>query len=154
MAFTSVGTSGGGRRRRFGRYGSLSEMNVIPLVDVVLVLLIIFMLTAGAMEFGLDVQVPKVKQSRDTAEEMPVVTITRDGEVYLGEKPANINSLRAEVRAQYPNAKGVYLKADKAVVWEPIAQVISELGLKEGDVPPLEVKVVTQTAETLERRRR
>lgn len=154
MAFTPAPVGGGLRGRRYGRYGALSEMNVIPLVDVVLVLLIIFMLTAGAMEFGLDVQVPKVRQSRDTAEEMPVVTITRDGEIYLGDKEANINSLRDEVRAKFPGARGVYLKADKAVTWEPIAQVISELGLKQDGKPPLEVKVVTQTAETVEKRRR
>ncbi len=154
MAFTTAPVGGGLRGRRFGRYGALSEMNVIPLVDVVLVLLIIFMLTAGAMEFGLDVQVPKVRQSRDTAEELPVVTITRDGEIYLGDKEANINSLREEVRAKFPTARGVYLKADKAVTWEPIAQVISELGLKQDGKPPLEVKVVTQTAETIEKRRR
>jgi|YelNatPaOPRAMG01_1025707.scaffolds.fasta_scaffold62612_3 biopolymer transport protein ExbD len=154
MAF-SVGQSGGGKLgRRFGQYGALAEMNVVPLVDVVLVLLIIFMLTAGAMEFGLDVQVPKVKQSRDTAEEMPVVTITRDGEIYLNEKEANINTLRDQVRTQFPNAKGVYLKADKAVTWDPIAQVISELGLKQDGKPPLEVKVVTQTADAPEKRRR
>lgn len=151
----SVGQSGGARQgRRFGQYGALAEMNVVPLVDVVLVLLIIFMLTAGAMEFGLDVQVPKVKQSRDTAEEMPVVTITRDGEIYLNEKEANINSLRDQVRTLFPNAKGVYLKADKAVTWDLIAQVISELGLKQDGKPPLEVKVVTQTADVPEKRRR
>ena len=147
MAFSVANNSGGRGRRRFGGYGSLSEMNVVPLVDVVLVLLIIFMLTAGAMEFGLDVQVPKVKQTRETAEEMPVVTVTRDGEVYLGDKMANINSLPDDIRLQFPNAKGVYLKADKLTPWDPIAQVISELGLKRGARPGLEVKVVTRTAE-------
>ncbi len=122
----------------------MSEMNVVPLVDVVLVLLIIFMLTAGAMEFGLDVQVPKVKQTRETAQEMPVVSITRDGEIYLNEKAANINSLPDEVRAKFPGTKGVYVKADKQTPWEPVAQVISELGLKRNGQPGLEVKVVTQ----------
>ena len=71
----------------------MSEINVIPLVDVVLVLLIIFMLTAHVMEFGLEVEVPKVKQVRNTAEELPVVTITKNGETYLAEKPVNINVL-------------------------------------------------------------
>jgi biopolymer transport protein ExbD len=147
MAFSANSASGGRGRRRFGGYGTLSEMNVVPLVDVVLVLLIIFLLTAGAMEFGLDVQVPKVKQTRETAEEMPVVTITRDGEIWLGDKPANINSLPEDIRTKFPGAKGVYLKADKSTPWDPIAQVISELGLKRGQAPGLEVKVVTQTSE-------
>jgi biopolymer transport protein ExbD len=154
MGFSTPNNSTGRGRRRFGGYGTLSEMNVVPLVDVVLVLLIIFMLTAGAMEFGLDVQVPKVKQTRETAEEMPVVTLTRDGEIWLGDKPANINSLPNEIREKFPNAKGVYLKADKLTPWDPIAQVISELGLKRGDQPGLEVKVVTQTAEDSGRRGR
>jgi biopolymer transport protein ExbD len=147
MAFSGGNNSGGRGRRRFGGYSTLSEMNIVPLVDVVLVLLIIFLLTAGAMEFGLDVQVPKVKQTRETAEEMPVITITRDGEVYLNDKEANINSLPDDIRAKFPKVKGVYLKADKLTPWDPIAQVISELGLKRGAQPGLEVKVVTQTAE-------
>ena len=144
MAF-SIGNGGSGRvKRRFGSRGAMSEMNVVPLVDVVLVLLIIFLLTAGAMEFGLDVQVPKVKQTRESAQEMPVVSITRDGEIYLNEKAANINSLPDEVRAKFPGTKGVYVKADKQTPWEPVAQVISELGLKRNGQPGLEVKVVTQ----------
>ena len=55
----------------------LSEMNVVPLVDVVLVLLIIFMVTASVMEFGLNIDVPQVKQVRDTTEEHPVVSMAR-----------------------------------------------------------------------------
>jgi biopolymer transport protein ExbD len=68
MAF-SIGQNGYGGRSRFrGSTGALSEINVVPLVDVVLVLLIIFMLTAHVMEFGLEVEVPQVKEVRDTAE--------------------------------------------------------------------------------------
>ena len=154
MAF-SVGSGGTGRgKRRFGGSGAMSEMNVVPLVDVVLVLLIIFLLTAGAMEFGLDVQVPKVKQTAETAQEMPVVSITRDGEIYLNEKAANINSLPGDVRAKFPGAKGVYVKADKQTPWEPVAQVISELGLKRNGQPGLEVKVVTQPEDSGGRRQK
>jgi biopolymer transport protein ExbD len=153
MAFSFSSGSGGRGRRRFSGHGAMSEMSVVPLVDVVLVLLIIFMLTAGAMEFGLDVQVPKVKQLRETAEEMPVISITRDGEIYLNEKAANINSLPEEVRAKFPNAKGVYLKADKQTSWDPIAQVISELGLKRRGQPALEVKVVTQPEDSVGKRK-
>ena len=139
MAF-SVGSSGGYGRSRFrGANGTLSEINVVPLVDVVLVLLIIFMLTAHVMEFGLEVEVPTVKQVRNTAEELPVVTITKNGETYLAEKPVNINTLGETVRRRYPNNKGVYLRAEKGTVWDPIAQVISKLGESK-----LDVRVVTQ----------
>jgi biopolymer transport protein ExbD len=139
MAF-SVGSSGGTGRGRFrGANGTLSEINVVPLVDVVLVLLIIFMLTAHVMEFGLEVEVPTVKQVRNTAEELPVVTITKDGETYLAEAPVNINELGDAILRRYPNQKGVYLRADKGTVWDPIAQVISKLGESK-----LDVRVVTQ----------
>ena len=68
--------------------GSLSEINVTPFVDVVLVLLIIFMLTAHVMEFGIEVDVPKVRAVKETAQEMPVVTITKDGTITLNGQPS------------------------------------------------------------------
>src|SRR5215211_7267566 len=102
----------GGRGRR-GGFDSLGEINIIPLVDVVLVLLIIFMLTAHVMEFGLEVEVPQVKQVRETAENLPIVTITKDGETFLADKPVNINALGDNIRQRYPNSKGVFLRADK-----------------------------------------
>src|SRR5713226_3472706 len=123
MALSLGGSSG---KRRFGT-GTLSEINIVPLVDVVLVLLIIFMLTAHVMEFGLEVNVPQVKQVKDTNEDFPVVNITREGKLYLNEKLININRLPGEVKKQFKDAKGVYLRADAATVWDPIAQVISIL---------------------------
>src|SRR5688572_30682487 len=101
MAF-NLNNGGGTGRGRFRSTGTLSEINIVPLVDVVLVLLIIFMLTAHVMEFGLEVEVPKVRNVKDTAEELPVVTLNRDGEIYLGEQPVNINVIGQEVRAKYP----------------------------------------------------
>src|SRR5712671_6202146 len=131
MAFSANGgggSSGIGRGRFRGSTGTLSEINIVPLVDVVLVLLIIFMLTAHVMEFGMEVEVPKVKQTEGKVEDLPVTAITRDGETYLNDKPVNINLLGAEIRRRYPNAKSVYLRADKSAPWDPIAQVISALG--------------------------
>jgi len=146
MAFSANSGQGGGRRR-FRGGGTMSDINIVPLVDVVLVLLIIFMLTAHVMEFGLEVEVPKVKQSRDSAEELPVVTVNRDGELYLNEKPANINALAGEIRQRFPQSKGVYVRADKTTQWETIAQVISELGVAKFDV-----RVVTQPEDEAEKR--
>jgi biopolymer transport protein ExbD len=128
MAF-SVGQSNGFRGRR--RYGSgnatLSEINIVPLVDVVLVLLIIFMLTAHVMEFGLEVNVPAVTTVKDSAEELPVVTITRTGKLFLNEKPVNIHDISTEVGRRFQGAKAVYVRADAATTFDPIAQVISAL---------------------------
>jgi biopolymer transport protein ExbD/biopolymer transport protein TolR len=133
VAFSSGGQNGGGRsfgrgfRRYGGGQGTLSEINIVPLVDVVLVLLIIFMLTAHVMEFGLEINVPEVKQARDSAEELPVISITRDGRLFLNERPVNINQMPAEVGRRFKGAKEVYVMADKSTTWDPIAQVISQL---------------------------
>jgi biopolymer transport protein ExbD len=140
MAFSGLGSNGAGRgRRRYG--GSLSEMNVVPLVDVVLVLLIIFMLTASVMEFGLEVEVPEVKQSRTTADEVAaVLAITRGGELYLNDRPININTIGDAVRERFPDTKDVFLRADRNTTYEVLAQVVSELGASK-----LSVKLVTKT---------
>ena len=134
--------SGLGRRRFAGSNGTLSEINIVPLVDVVLVLLIIFMLTAHVMEFGLEINVPEVTQSKDTNEELPVISITRNGKLYLNEKPININQIATEVPKRFKNQKSVYVMADKATVYDPIAQVISTL-----DQAHLSVKLVTKPQE-------
>jgi biopolymer transport protein ExbD len=136
MAFTFHSSAG---RGRFRGLSSMSDINIVPLVDVVMVLLVIFMLTAHVMEFGLEVDVPKVKQVRDSAEELPVVTVTKNGWLYLNDKEANINALANLVRQQFPGAKGVYVRADKEAIWDVVAQVIGTLG--EAKIP---VNVVTQ----------
>lgn len=124
MAF-SMGGGGIGKR---GRVAPLAEINVIPLVDVVLVLLIIFMLTAHVMEFGLEVDVPKVRQVRTTAKQLPVITVTKDGEIQLNEKPVKLVEMGEEIRRRFPTETAVYVRADKGTVWDVLAQVVSELG--------------------------
>ena len=118
MALSVNGGGGYGSRRRGGG-ASLSEINITPFVDVVLVLLIIFMLTAHVMEFGIEVDVPKVQAVKDTAQELPVVTITKDGTTYLNDKPVNINDLQATIRAQLGNhrrdLRGPDVQADNQI---------------------------------------
>ncbi len=139
---------GGGRSgRRFGGLSPLADINIVPLVDVVLVLLIIFMLTAHVMEFGLEVEVPKVRQVRDSSEELPVVTITRSGEIQLNEKPVNLNQLAGELRRRFAGEKAVYVRADKNAIYDPIAQVISELSAAK-----LDIRLVTQPEDESGRR--
>ncbi len=82
MAF-SLNSSGGLRRGRSRGTPSLAEINIVPLVDVVLVLLIIFMLTAHVMEFGLQVEVPKVKPVKENVQDLPVVSISKEGTFVL-----------------------------------------------------------------------
>jgi biopolymer transport protein ExbD len=148
MAF-SFGENGGARRgRRFSAPSAVSEINVVPLVDVVLVLLIIFMITANVMEFGLDIKVPTVKRVQNTAQDLPVVSITKNGESFLNDKPVNINALAAGVRQRFHGATSVYVRADKETPWDPIAQVVAELGEAN-----LEVKMVTAPTDSAARRR-
>jgi biopolymer transport protein ExbD len=145
----SNGNGGGFRSRRRASQGMLSEINVTPFVDVMLVLLIIFMLTAHVMEFGIEVDVPKTRAVADSAKELPVVNITKDGTLYLNEKETDINELPAAIAARFNGATEVYLRADKETVWEPIAQVMSELGKAK-----LKVNAVTQPEDSAAKRRK
>lgn len=148
MAFSFNNGARSGRGRS-GVHASMAEINIVPLVDVVLVLLIIFMITANVMEFGMEVEVPKVKTVRESAEELPVVNITRSGELFLNEKSVNINELAGEIRSRFQKSNSVYVRADKATIWDPIAQVISELGTAK-----IDVKVVTQPEDEADKKRR
>jgi biopolymer transport protein ExbD len=149
MAFSMGSTSNGGRRGRFrGSSSSLAEINIVPLVDVVLVLLIIFMLTAHVMEFGLQVEVPKVKPVKENVQDLPLISITREGETYLNDKPVNYNLLASEIRQRFPNASSVYVRADRRTPWDPIAQVVATLGDSK-----LAVNMVTQPEDQAEKRR-
>jgi biopolymer transport protein ExbD/biopolymer transport protein TolR len=139
MAFSAGSTSNGGRRGRFRGTTSLAEINIVPLVDVVLVLLIIFMLTAHVMEFGLEVEVPKVKPVKEDVQDLPVIEMNKEGATFLNGKEININSMATTIRQRYKGAKAVYLRADRRTTWDPIAQVIATLGEAK-----LGVNVVTQ----------
>jgi biopolymer transport protein ExbD len=147
MAF-SMNSSGGLGRGRFRGSPALAEINIVPLVDVVLVLLIIFMLTAHVMEFGLQVEVPKVKPVKENVQDLPVVSISKEGTSYLNEKPVNINLLAAEIHKRFHNASSVYLRADRRTPFDPIAQVIATLGQAK-----LAVNVVTQPEDKADKRR-
>jgi len=141
MAFSSNGGNGSGSRRRGGT--SLADINITPFVDVLLVLLIIFMLTAHVMQFGLEVEVPHTRFQKETAQEMPVISITKDGTSYLNGKPTNIYDLSKAIHQRFGKAKGVYVSADREAIWDVIAQVTAELG-----AGGFQVNMVTQPEES------
>ncbi len=147
----AISINGGGwePRRRFHGASMLSEINVTPFVDVMLVLLIIFMITAHVMEFGIEVDVPKVRAVKDSAQELPVVNVTRDGNIFLNEKQVNIHEIATEVAKRFHNSRSVYLRADRETPWEVAVQVMSELGDAN-----LTVNVVTQPEDSTNRRGR
>lgn len=145
----TMNSSGGGIGRRRSP-GTLSEINVVPLVDVVLVLLIIFMLTAQVMEFGLEVDVPKVNQEKASAQELPVLSMTASGLVYLNEKELKLVDLKDEVTKRFgPTTKAVYVKADKGVTWDVLAQLLSAV-----DQAKLQARLVTKPQDIADKRRR
>jgi biopolymer transport protein ExbD len=145
----AVSMNGGGLHRgRSRRLSAMSDINVTPFVDVLLVVLVIFMITANVMEFGLEIEVPQVKTVRESTRELPIVTITKDSNLYLGETPVNIHELAQAIRTRYPTQQDVYVRADKETTWDPIAQVVSQLGEAK-----LKVQMVTKS-EDLERRKR
>src|SRR5580692_6270155 len=108
-----------GRRSRGTR--ALSEINVTPFVDVALVLLIIFMITAHVMEYGIEIEVPKTKTTKTSTKDLPVIQISKAGEVYLGKDPIDINRIAEQVHSKYPGQTSVYVRADAQTQFDPIA---------------------------------
>src|SRR5580658_9720853 len=118
MAFSPMGISGGRRSRGVP---PLAEINVTPFVDVALVLLIIFMITAHVMEYGIEIDVPKTKTTATSTKDLPIIQISKAGEVYLGRDPIDINLIPQEVRRKYPGQTSVYVRADGQTPFDPIA---------------------------------
>jgi biopolymer transport protein ExbD/biopolymer transport protein TolR len=108
---------------------SLSDINIVPFVDVVLVLLIIFMITAPILQSGIEVDLPKTKTVKDISEERIVVTIDRAQRVFLGNDTVNINQLGDRIRALAGGAatQGVFLRCDESVTFGAFATVVDEL---------------------------
>jgi biopolymer transport protein TolR len=105
---------------------SLADINVTPFVDVVLVLLIIFMLTAPILQSGIEVNVPKTRTVKEITEERLVITIDRSQRVFLGNDPININQIGPRLRARMrdPARQAIFLRADQNVPFGAFATVM------------------------------
>ena len=107
---------------------SLAEINITPLVDVVLVLLLIFMLTAPVLQSGVDVAIPKTRTVNQLTEVRMVVTIDKDQNVFLQDKPVNVNQLPSLLRnstsSAAPSKRIIYLRADERVPFGAFASVM------------------------------
>lgn len=108
---------------------SLSEINVTPFVDVMLVLLVIFMLTAPLLESGIEVELPKTRTVKVVSEEKVVVTIDKRQTIYVGNDPVNIHRLGSYVLDQMKGARNspVFIRCDQSVPFGSFAQVIDAL---------------------------
>jgi biopolymer transport protein TolR len=107
---------------------SLAEINMVPFIDVVLVLLIIFMITAPILQSGIEVDVPKTHTVKELTEQHVVVTIDKAQRIYLGDSPVNIHELADKIRKQLKKPQDVvYLRADETVPFGAFATVIDSL---------------------------
>ena len=108
---------------------SLSEINITPFVDVVLVLLIIFMVTAPVLQSGIEVTVPKTKTVKEISEERLTITITKGQSVYLDNDLVHLDQIGDALHKKFrdPRGQSVYVKADKDVSFGVFALVMSEV---------------------------
>jgi biopolymer transport protein TolR len=116
---------GKGARRR-----QMSEINVTPFVDVMLVLLVIFMVTAPLLQSGIDVDLPKTKtQGLRADDDVLVVTVKRDGEVYIQKAEVPLEELEAKIQAIFETRqdKSVYLRADEKVAYGVVAKALAAM---------------------------
>ena len=136
MAFTSAN----GRTQT-----SLSDINITPLVDVVLVLLIIFMVTAPVLQSGIEVAVPKTRSVKEITEERLVVSIDKSQRVFLGNDPVNINEIGAKLRQRIrdPQHQSVFVRADENIPFGVFATVMD--AVKQSGIT--NVSIVTQPLE-------
>jgi biopolymer transport protein TolR len=115
------------RRKRARK--SIGEINVTPLVDVVLVLLLVFMVTAPMMSQGIDITLPTANQVDDQPEDRLTVTINAEGRAFLGQQPFALPLLEDRIReimAGRPT-QVVYLRADEAVRYGKVIEVVDLL---------------------------
>lgn len=105
---------------------SLSDINITPLVDVVLVLLIIFMITAPVLQSGIEVAVPKTKTVKEITEERLVISIDKEQRVFLGNDPVNINEIGDKLRRKVrdPQNQYIFVRADENVPFGAFATVM------------------------------
>jgi biopolymer transport protein TolR len=105
---------------------SLSEINITPFVDVVLVLLIIFMLTAPVLQSGVEVNVPKTRTVKEVTQQRLVITIDKAQRVYVGDQAVNINDIPGLLKQKVrdPQNQAIYLRADENVPFGAFATVM------------------------------
>jgi len=108
---------------------SMSDINVTPFVDVMLVLLVIFMLTAPLLESGIEVDLPKTRTVKVISEARVVVTIDKRQTIYVGNDPVNIHRLGDVILKSLKGSdkSPVYIRCDQAVSFGAFAQVVDAL---------------------------
>ena len=120
---------------------SLSDINMVPFIDVVLVLLIIFMITAPILQSGIEVDVPKTHTVKEITEERLVVTMDKNQLIYLGNEPVNIHQLVDKIKKRQKRENdSVFLRADESIPFGAFCTVIDSL--RQGGIT--NISIVTQ----------
>ena len=120
---------------------ALADINITPLVDVVLVLLLIYMLTAPVLQSGVEVAVPQTRTVNQLTEEHSVISIDKNQNVFLQDKPVNIHDLPAALGPTAKNTKRVvYVRADQKVPFGAFASVMD--AVKQAGIT--NISIVTQ----------
>src|SRR5438067_5676400 len=121
---------------------SLSDINITPFVDVVLVLLIIFMLTAPVLQSGIEVAVPKTRTVKEVTQQRLVITIDKAQRIFVGDQSVNINDIPGLLRQRVrdPQNQAIYLRADENVPFGAFATVMDSV--KQAGIT--NVSIVTQ----------
>ena len=125
---------GGGRVRRGGRGSNrpMSDINVTPLVDVMLVLLVVFMITAPLLTVGVPVDLPKTEASQMVGQDEPlVVSVNAKGEVFLQETPITLEQLVPRLVAITQNKKDtrIFVRGDRAIAYGKVMEVMGTVNL-------------------------
>ena len=105
----------------------MSEINVTPFVDVMLVLLIIFMVTAPLLQQGIDVNLPKAKGKDMPPEERITLVVKRDQKIYMNDTPVTVGEMRRKLESVSKMNPNVFLKADKDVPYGLVVEVMGEI---------------------------
>lgn len=127
------GSGGGGRRgRRRGRKAPMSEINVTPMVDVMLVLLIIFMVAAPLLTVGVPIELPQAKgQQLESKGDPLAISIKANGDVYIAETLVPLADLVGKLKAIAANRKGeeepVFVRGDKGVNYGSVMKVMGRI---------------------------
>jgi biopolymer transport protein TolR len=124
------GGSGGRRGRRRGTKRPMADINVTPMVDVMLVLLIVFMVAAPLLTVGVPIDLPQTKAKELNTESKPItVSVTPAGEIYLGDKPTEIDSLIEQINAQAANGtdERIYVRGDQTANYGAVMKVMGVL---------------------------
>jgi biopolymer transport protein TolR len=128
-AFAATGGGRGRRRRGRARRGALSEINVTPLVDVMLVLLIVFMISAPLLTAGVPVELPKTEAGSLQDQSQPLtVTIRANGQIFVKEDEVPFGNLAPRLKEMAgPTTKPIYVRADGKAPYAIVAQVMASL---------------------------